>query len=192
MQTTHTLPKEKWKNIVIKENNDPIVLIQLTSKIVLENPDIKIRKHVISMLEKASNNLPDNLCLYIVEGVRSLEKQKQQWDICYENMRKEFPGSDVDFLEKQTGLLVAKPSPLANHNCGGAIDLQLVYKDSGEIVDMGTSIQSNHDYRLAQMFSEDINEEQKQNRRILREAMEQAGFVWYPGEWWHYCYGDRR
>ena len=41
------------------------------------------------------------------------------------------------------------------------------------------------------MFSEDINEDQKQNRKILREAMERAGFVWYPGEWWHYCYGDR-
>jgi D-alanyl-D-alanine dipeptidase len=21
--------------------------------------------------------------------------------------------------------------------------------------------------------------------------MEAEDFVWYPGEWWHYCYGDR-
>jgi zinc D-Ala-D-Ala dipeptidase len=190
-QTTYTLSKEKWQNIIVQENNDPIVLIPQTSKIRLANPNIKIRKQLIQMLEKATDNLPDNLCLYIVEGIRSMEKQKQQWDLCYENMKTKFPDEDVDFWEKQTGLLVAKPSPLANHNCGGAIDLQLVYKDSDELVDMGTPIQSNSDYILTKMLSEDITEIQKQNRKILRDVMEEAGFVWYPGEWWHYCYGDR-
>ncbi len=190
-QVSNTLSKEKWQNIIINENNEYIVNIIPTSKVCLANSDIKIRKALIEMLEKASNNLPDEFCLYIVEGVRPLEKQKQQWDMCYENMKKEFPDSDIDYWEKQTGLLVAKPSPLANHNCGGAIDLTLIYKDSGEFVDMGTVIQLSSNYKLAKMFSEDINEDQKQNRKILREAMERAGFVWYPGEWWHYCYGDR-
>ncbi len=33
--------------------------------------------------------------------------------------------------------------------------------------------------------------EQKQNRAILKNAMEKAGFKNYPHEWWHFCYGDR-
>jgi D-alanyl-D-alanine dipeptidase len=80
---------------------------------------------------------------------------------------------------------------LANHNCGGAVDVQLVYMDSGECVDMGTPPKYGHGYALTQMLSDKITEAQKNNRTILREAMAKAGFVWYPGEWWHYCYGDR-
>lgn len=191
MQITYTLPKEKWQNIIIKENNDPVVFIKPSPNIIPANTDIKIRKQLISMLENAANNLPDNICLYIVEGIRSIEKQEQQWNECYRKTQEEFPNKDIVFLEKQTGLLVAKPSPLANHNCGGAIDVTLMYKDSGEFVDMGTPIQSSSGYRLTQMFSEEISNIQKQNRKILRESMEKVGFVWYPGEWWHYCYGDR-
>jgi D-alanyl-D-alanine dipeptidase len=41
------------------------------------------------------------------------------------------------------------------------------------------------------MLSDKITEEQKANRKILRDAMEKEDFVWYPGEWWHYCFGDR-
>jgi D-alanyl-D-alanine dipeptidase len=41
------------------------------------------------------------------------------------------------------------------------------------------------------MLSDKITDEQKANRKILRDAMEKEDFVWYPGEWWHYCFGDR-
>jgi D-alanyl-D-alanine dipeptidase len=41
------------------------------------------------------------------------------------------------------------------------------------------------------MFAKGLTEEQIANRKILRTAMEKAGFTYYPGEWWHYCYGDQ-
>jgi hypothetical protein len=62
---------------------------------------------------------------------------------------------------------------------------------NGELVDMGTKPQALAEKKVVEMFSELITDEQKQNRTILREVMESVGFVWYPGEWWHYCYGDR-
>ena len=31
----------------------------------------------------------------------------------------------------------------------------------------------------------------RENRRILYYAMQEAGFVNYRNEWWHYAYGDR-
>lgn len=188
-QISHALPKEKWQSVTIIENNDPIVLISATSKITLANPEIKVRRYLIEMLNSASKHLPENYTLHIIEGVKSLEKQQKSWDASYKKIQNEFPNKDNDFYEKQTGLLVARPLPLANHNCGGAVDVHLQY--NGEFVDMGTLPQSGFNYSLTQMFSKDITEEQMNNRTILRVAMEKAGFVWYPGEWWHYCYGDR-
>lgn len=41
------------------------------------------------------------------------------------------------------------------------------------------------------MLADTIEPAQAANRRILRSVMTTAGFVWYPGEWWHYCWGDR-
>ena len=38
---------------------------------------------------------------------------------------------------------------------------------------------------------DDISEEARTNRRILREAMMAEGFAPYDGEWWHFCYGDK-
>jgi D-alanyl-D-alanine dipeptidase len=190
-QISTTLPKEAWQPITIIENNDPIVRILPTPKLHLATPHIHIRSALIQMLEQASNHLPDEFCLYIVEGVRTLEKQQALWNECHEQIKKEFPHESIDFWNAHTGLLVAPPSPLANHNCGGAVDVTLIYKDSGEQVDMGTSIQSGSAYSRTKMFSEEIQDHHKHHRTILRESMERAGFVWYPGEWWHYCYGDR-
>jgi D-alanyl-D-alanine dipeptidase len=91
-------------------------------------------------------------------------------------------------------LYVARPAPLANHNCGGAIDVTLASAD-GKALDMGTLHPSEEDNAEAipkfPMFSKEITEAQVRNRALLRETMVAAGFVWYPGEWWHYCWGDR-
>lgn len=190
-QITQNLPKEKWQSVTITENNDPIISMQPSDKIILGQKEISIRISLVSMLELAANNLPEDICLYIIEGIRSIEDQKKSWDRSYEKIKIEFPNENASFWEQQTGLLVARPLPLANHNCGGAVDVCLIFKNSGEFLDMGTPAQSGFEYSLTQMFSNKITETQKENRKLLREAMEQAGFVWYPGEWWHYCYGDR-
>ncbi len=190
-QTTHTLPKSRWQSVTIIESNDPVVRIYPSGKLKISNPDVRARSRLIDMLQNAAESLPDNLCLQIIEGVRSMEDQKTAWDQSYAKMQVAYPDKDDEFWQTQTGLLVARPSPLANHNCGGAVDVQLLYKDSDEPVDMGTLPKAGFGYELTQMFSNKISETQTQNRMILREAMEQAGFVWYPGEWWHYCYGDR-
>jgi len=29
------------------------------------------------------------------------------------------------------------------------------------------------------------------NRKVLLDVMKKNGFVNYPGEWWHYSFGDR-
>jgi len=129
----------------------------------------------------------------LIEGYRSLESQEYEWNLIFGEIKKQNNNISDDEIEKQVRLVVAKPSPLANHHCGGAVDVALV-QDNGILIDMGTSYISQASFnekQKFQMFSEEITEEQKANRKILRDAMETEDFVWCPGEWWHYCWGDR-
>jgi len=199
-QVTQVLPKSAWDNVVINENNDSIVEMGETDRIkigLIEKPGVKdflIRKTVWEKLKEVSYTLPEGTNLSIIEGWRSVENQQASWDRSFNALKVENPSWTDQEIEDKVKLVVARPHPLANHHCGGAVDLTLVYED-GNLIDMGSPY-PNIGYGIEvrskfPMFALNINEEQKNNRKILRDAMVAAGFVWYPGEWWHYCYGDR-
>ncbi|MFA7216639.1 MAG: M15 family metallopeptidase [Candidatus Paceibacterota bacterium] len=40
-------------------------------------------------------------------------------------------------------------------------------------------------------MSSKITNDQMSNRKVLLDVMKKNGFVNYPGEWWHYSFGDR-
>ena len=70
------------------------------------------------------------------------------------------------------------------HNSGQAVDLALVSWPTGGDVDMGTPYET---------FTPDAHTANAtgaaaQNRSILVNAMESAGFENYEGEWWHFNY----
>lgn len=197
---TETLPRSAWQNVVINENNEPLVLVSETDKlkIGIVNKEYKttfyVRKAVAEKLYLVSGSLPDGICLVLIEGYRSTQNQQNSWDNAFNLLKMENPTYSDEQINKKVGLVVAKPLPLANHHCGGAVDVTLMYSN-GILIDMGTPYPSHamsaDYYKKFQMLSNDISNKQKKNRKILREAMEIAGFVWYPGEWWHYCWGDR-
>jgi D-alanyl-D-alanine dipeptidase len=107
-------------------------------------------------------------------------------------------------LRREVGKYWAAPSTdpaaPAPHNTGGAVDLTLRWKDTGEPLWMGclfddASAVANLDHmekRLARggamAFSD---EEARANRRLLFHLMTGAGFAPNPFEWWHYGYGER-
>ncbi len=71
----------------------------------------------------------------------------------------------------------------SGHSRGSTVDLTLIKKD-GSFVDMGGTFD---------LFSEishpnysQLTQAQKQNRKILRDAMIKAGFKGIESEWWHY------
>jgi D-alanyl-D-alanine dipeptidase len=71
----------------------------------------------------------------------------------------------------------------SSHSRGIALDLTLVEK-SGLQVDCGSSF----DYfdPVSHFSSSIIKPEQYNNRLMLRELMQQAGFIPYEKEWWHF------
>jgi D-alanyl-D-alanine dipeptidase len=107
-------------------------------------------------------------------------------------VKSENPDWSDEEINHEVGLVVARPIGITNHVCGGAVDVMLVNQNN-EPLDFGTKYApvDESGRKKCPMFADDLTDEQKQNRKLLRNRMESVGFVWYPGEWWHYCYGDR-
>jgi zinc D-Ala-D-Ala dipeptidase len=98
------------------------------------------------------------------------------------------------FWEKVKGtpmqMYVADPDDGSIHNYGFAVDLSLV-DAAGKEVDMGTPFDSFDPLAQPQLEDKYIQDgkltaQQAANRHILRDAMEGAGFIQLPIEWWHY------
>ena len=75
----------------------------------------------------------------------------------------------------------------SGHTRGSTVDLTIIKKDGG-FVDMGGTFDlfsevSHPDYQ-------NLTDEQKNNRRILRDAMVNAGFNPLDSEWWHFTLKD--
>ena len=72
----------------------------------------------------------------------------------------------------------------SGHSRGSTLDLTLARTSDGTELDMGTPF----DYfdTLSNTADPRIAEEKKNNRLLLKTAMEKHGFVNYDKEWWHY------
>jgi D-alanyl-D-alanine dipeptidase len=116
----------------------------------------------------------------VLDAVRPQRVQQQLWD-----------------LLSGTGLqmYLADPARGSIHSYGMALDITLVDADGREL-DMGTGFDDMTE--LSHPALEDgflrsgaLTETQVANRRLLRSAMTQAGFVGINTEWWHFDCGDR-
>ncbi len=78
---------------------------------------------------------------------------------------------------------VADPVKGSIHNKGGAVDITLVSLEGKEL-DMGTDF----DFfgKRAYHDNTDLPAQVLQNRKLLKETMEQHGFWSIRTEWWHY------
>ena len=134
-------------------------------------------------LEKAvawlAERRPDHYLL-VLDALRPQRVQQQLWDAL-----------------QGTELLgyIAEPSRGSIHSFGMALDITIVGPD-GQELDMGTgfddlSERSHPALELVMRERGEITEQQVDNRRLLREAMFQAGFFGINSEWWHFDCGDR-
>ncbi|MEB3224953.1 MAG: M15 family metallopeptidase [Synechococcus sp.] len=84
----------------------------------------------------------------------------------------------------------ATPPP---HSTGAAVDLQLVTR-ADEPLPMGGEIDDIGDRSYPNFYANGTDataQRYHQNRQLLRQVMERAGFVIHPNEWWHFSYGDQ-
>ncbi len=90
----------------------------------------------------------------------------------------------------------APPGQGSIHSFGMAVDLTLIDAAGGHELDMGTPFDDTsershpaleHRHAAAGLLSD----EQLAHRRLLRAAMQQAGWQGIATEWWHFDCGDR-
>ncbi|WP_395050278.1 M15 family metallopeptidase [Flavobacterium sp.] len=92
-------------------------------------------------------------------------------------------------IQKRMWKIVSNPSYVADpakgsiHNRGGAVDITLVDSNGNEL-NMGTpfdffGIEASHNYQ-------NLSQEIKDNRELLKRTMMEKGFNSLDSEWWHY------
>lgn len=72
----------------------------------------------------------------------------------------------------------------SGHTRGSTVDLTLVYKRTGEELDMGSSFDFLDE--ISEYNTTRITANQSANREILRSVMQKHGFKAYAKEWWHF------
>ncbi len=153
--------------------------------------DFRIRKPVYDMLLKARDNLPRGVFFMVFEAYRPLARQRRLWESVYKKLEVENPHASKEQLTKVCENFVANPYDGigSGHQACCAIDITLCDKYGNEF-DMGTAM---HEFNeQTETACEAIHVQAKVNRRILVGALEKAGFINYPAEWWHFSYGDHQ
>ena len=193
--------------IPIQECGEPLIDLKQQMEInygpIPEDPATefdytKVRESVYKKLCLAQTQLPNGYKFRLYEGLRSHKIQKLLFDNIYKNNQQRYPQLTHDELFYETTKLI---SPVINldgtknipaHGTGGAVDIEITTKD-GALLDMGMAIADwlSVEPTLCQLAHEALSDQQRENRLLLKNVLENVGFINYPNEWWHYSYGDR-
>lgn len=204
----HTLINDQEvQKIPIIDSQEPLVDLRHQSFIHIgPSPEVQnnqnyywVRQNIAQRLKIASKHLPRgyHFCLY--EGYRSIALQSYLFQSYQAKIKQRYPHLTDRALFEKTVQLV---SPVKNfdktinippHATGAAIDLYLL-NDKGEAIDMGIhpqNWQQDLTGKKSMTRSKAISAQAQIHRQIMSNALEIAGFVNYPYEYWHWSYGDK-
>ena len=142
-----------------------------TGEVIYDFTDAYLRYGTVKKLAAVQETLAkQGYGLMIWDAFRPVSAQFTLWDICPD------------------GRYVANPNKgFSSHSRGNTVDVTLVMLDGGDVV-MPTefddfSAKADRDYS-------DVSEEAAANALLLENAMTEAGFKPYSGEWWHFSDTD--
>lgn len=204
---TQIIGKDILDTVPIKECNEPLVdvskiapnIIIKMSKIRREyagNDILFARESVCQMLSNVFQALLPNYRLVLMDAYRPIAYQRQRYEQVYRSIKENNPHKPDDVINQLVFQVVFPPDDDPKtpppHATGGAVDVALATPD-GVLIDCGSSPGIYNDKENARHVTNSIyvSEFQRANRLTLLEAMVEAGFCNYPGEWWHFMYGDR-
>ncbi len=139
-----------------------------TGQVIYDFSDAYLRFGTVKKLVKVAEELEKmGLGLYIWDGYRPVYAQQRLWDVC----------PDPNY--------VSPPGTGKQAHCRGmAVDLTLYDLETGALLEMPSdfdefSALGDRDYSDCTLVA-------RESALILENAMENAGFVAYWGEWWHF------
>ncbi|MBI2676066.1 MAG: M15 family metallopeptidase [Candidatus Aenigmarchaeota archaeon] len=202
-------PLSELDKIIIRDNGELLTDISKACKHLfvrndrekwdicpIEDPKARkfyLRKTVALMLSEAASFLPKNYSFLLLSAYRTIEEQKKAYERIMEMLKKEHPEWPYHVLRREANKYVHPPDARTppGHCTGGAVDLT-VCTSEGRPIDMTSPFKwpSPEAMKVSGTYSRLISGEARQNREILIKSMSGAGFTNYPGEWWHWSYGD--
>ncbi len=181
-------------------NNIGIIIDMQYPKMGMDNAINKclVRKEVLDMLIKVKQLLPEGITLKIWDAYRPLSLQKELFYKYKDKIIKNFNLEELNEFERNDIIknYVSLPNeddcypPL--HATGGALDVTLFDINRGKDLDMGVIFDEFSERTNSNYYEiNDISKSIRDNRRMLYNAMTNAGFTNLPSEIWHYDYGNR-
>lgn len=165
------------------------------------------RRSVATLLKAADRSLaPLGLRLKIVDAWRPVETQAGLWAFFWDKLARENPELDEAGLEALVRTFVSDPrrfdpdddTTWPIHSTGGSVDVMLVDAASGVMLDHGAGFDEAHERSFTDHYERLLAEgaigpedPRLTNRRILVNAMVNAGFTNYVYEFWHFDYGTQ-
>lgn len=188
------LSDPRVRSIPVRDREEPLVHLEsygIASGRSYGAASGLVRRSVATRLIAAQRLLPEGVRLLVVEGYRSATRQQGLVAGYKAELRRIHPEADEAELEMLSSRFVA-PVDQAPHVAGAAVDLILV-REGGVPLPMGTEVDATPEQSDGACYfdADGIDEEARGNRRMMAEALGNAGFVNYPTEWWHWSFGDR-
>ena len=132
--------------------------------------------------------LDQNLCLLVYDGYRPQQAVNHfmRWAVkLNDTINKHYFYPNVLKKDLFTEGYIATKS---GHSKGSTIDLTIIDANTNEPLDMGGT----YDFFGEKSWTnyQNISEQQKLNRQLLKTIMLKYGFVNFQKEWWHYSLKD--
>ncbi|HEY3268907.1 MAG TPA: M15 family metallopeptidase [Armatimonadota bacterium] len=186
------------KDIPIRDNGEPLVdfvkagLTFAPRHPVFPFPRVHLaRQGLVDRLLEAQRRLPDGWKMVIVEAFRTIQVQRMQHVANQARFAMLFPYLSP---EERQALIedFSAPPDVAEvpppHSTGGAVDIHL--EDAfGHEIDIISPFSPEQVEAAA--WDAPVSDAARRNREMLRAAMETGGVTNYPGEYWHWSYGDQ-
>ncbi|MFI2645255.1 M15 family metallopeptidase [Streptomyces sp. NPDC018610] len=150
-----------------------------------------LRQGLLDRLSHAQSRLPPGVALLFVEGYRPPVLQRRYFEEYAAELGRSRPDWSPERVLTAAGRYVSPPE-IAPHSAGAAVDLTLV-DERGRELDMGTRLNATPEESDGACYTDalDISPAARANRRLLADALSEAGLVNYGTEWWHWSWGDR-
>jgi D-alanyl-D-alanine dipeptidase len=191
-------PVEELVKIPIHDNGEPLVdVFKVCPDLVWagESPRFNFprsglgRESLAHMLAKAQSLLPSGMNLIIIGVFRPFEIQRKMYEQARAELAIKHPDWDDELLTEYINVFSAPPirDTPPPHTTGGAVDLSIL-DANGERLDMVSPFEMGWDSAPADVPG--LSETARNNRKLLQSVLLETGLTNFPGEWWHWSYGE--
>ncbi|CAN5466489.1 hypothetical protein BH11CYA1_BH11CYA1_01200 [soil metagenome] len=173
--------------------------------------EILLRSSAAKKLQEINQKLAgQDLEVFLFDGFRPVDCQKELWQYFLKQAKVNLASNSNGTISTEAEQIAYASRYCSNpskynkndsstwptHCTGGAVDLTLRRKSSGELLYMGSifdddSAVSHSDYFEKTSSKSSSQLEAQANRRLLFWLMKTVGFENYHYEWWHFDYGNQ-